>query len=85
MAIAIFLSYMAPVYLAVVAPLFLKERTERIVWIALGISVVGMLAIVLPGAFGGGARFSVLGVTAGTAPGLATRAACCCARSCGRW
>ena len=69
-AIAIFLSYMAPVYLAVVAPLFLKERTERVVWLALGISVAGMLAIVLPGAFAGGASFSVVGVTAGTAAGF---------------
>ena len=69
-AVAIFLSYMAPLYLAVLAPLFLKERTERVVWIALGISVVGMLAIVLPGAFAGGANFSVLGVTAGIGAGF---------------
>ncbi len=69
-AIAIFLSYMAPVYLAVTAPLFLKESTERIVWIALGISVIGMLAIVLPGAFGGGASLSVIGVAAGTGAGF---------------
>jgi len=45
-----FLSYMAPVYLAVVAPLFLKEHTERIVWIALGISW-WHARIVLPGPF----------------------------------
>jgi drug/metabolite transporter (DMT)-like permease len=69
-AIAIFLSYMAPLYLAVIAPIFLKERTEHIVWVALGISVVGMLAIVLPGAFAGGTRFSVLGVTAGVGAGF---------------
>ena len=69
-AIAIFLSYMAPVYLAVVAPIFFKERTERIVWLALGVSLVGMVAIVLPGAFQGGTHFSVLGVTAGTVAGF---------------
>ena len=69
-AIAIFLSYMAPVYLAVIAPLFLKERTERIVWVALGVSVMGMLAIVLPGAFAGGTSFSVAGVAAGVGAGF---------------
>ena len=59
-----------PLYLAVIAPLVLKERTERIVWVALAISVVGMLAIVLPGAFAGGTKFSVVGVTAGIGAGF---------------
>jgi DME family drug/metabolite transporter len=69
-AIAIFLSYMAPVYLAVAAPLFLKERTERIVWLALAGSVAGMLAIVLPGVLEGGTRFSAVGMVAGAVAGV---------------
>jgi len=69
-AIAIFLSYLAPVYLAVVAPFVLKTRTEPVVWAALGIALAGMAAIVLPGAVTHDAHFSVLGLTTGTAAGM---------------
>ena len=69
-AIAIFLSYLAPVYLAAAAPLFLKERSEGVVWVALGVSLAGMALIVLPGAFGRAMSFSVLGVVAGTLAGF---------------
>ena len=41
-AVAIFLSYLAPVYLAFVAPRILNEPTERIVYVALGIGLAGM-------------------------------------------
>jgi drug/metabolite transporter (DMT)-like permease len=68
--IAIFLSYLAPVYLAVVAPLVLKTRTEPVVWAALGIALAGMAAIVLPGALTRDAHFSVIGLATGTAAGM---------------
>jgi len=74
-AIAIFLSYMAPVYLAIAAPIFLKERTETAVWGAIALAMVGMAAIVLPGALIGGATFSVVGVTTGIAAGICYAAA----------
>ncbi len=69
-AIAIFLSYMAPVYIAVGAPIFLRESTEGVVWLALTIALSGMALIVLPGVVGGGPRLSLIGVTAGVAAGV---------------
>jgi drug/metabolite transporter (DMT)-like permease len=69
-AIAIFLSYLAPVYLAVVAPRVLKTRTESVVWAALGLALAGMAAIVLPGALTHDAHFSLIGLATGTAAGM---------------
>ena len=53
-AVAIFLSYLAPVYVAVVAPFLEGERTERIVWLALGVGLAGMAVILVPGLAGDG-------------------------------
>lgn len=47
-AVAIFLSYLAPVYLAVVAPLVFHERTEPVVYLALAVGVGGMALILVP-------------------------------------
>jgi drug/metabolite transporter (DMT)-like permease len=58
--VAIFLSYLAPVYLAVVAPLVFGERTERAVYFALVVALAGMAMILVPGL--AGARFSALGL-----------------------
>ena len=48
-AVAIFLSYLAPVYLAFVAPRILKEQTEPVVYVALAIGLAGMALILVPG------------------------------------
>ena len=48
-AVAIFLSYLAPVYLAFVAPRVLKEKTEPIVYVALLVGLSGMALILVPG------------------------------------
>jgi len=58
--VAIFLSYLAPVYLAVVAPLVFHERTERAVYLALGVGLGGMALILVPGL--AEARLSVAGL-----------------------
>jgi len=42
---AVLLNYMAPVFVALLAPLFLKERIERVTILALVISMVGMVMI----------------------------------------
>jgi len=73
--VAIFLSYMAPVYIAIAAPVFLKESTEPVVWVALAVALAGMAAIVLPGLFGEGQEFSAVGVVTGTAAGVCYAAA----------
>jgi len=58
--VAIFLSYLAPVYLAVVAPLVFHERTEPAVYVALVVGLGGMALILVPGL--AEARLSTLGL-----------------------
>jgi drug/metabolite transporter (DMT)-like permease len=67
---AVLLNYMAPVFVALLAPLFLKERIERVTILALVISMVGMTMISYqpdspPDSL------SLLGVIYGLAAGLA--------------
>lgn len=61
-AVAIFLSYLAPVYLAFAAPLVLKEKTERVVHVALAVGLTGMALILVPGLLLEGVRLSVAGL-----------------------
>jgi len=70
-AVAIFLSYLAPVYLAFVAPRLLRETTERIVYVALGIGVGGMALILVPGLLlEGGDKLTVAGLLYAWGAGL---------------
>jgi len=69
-AVAIFLSYLAPVYLAFVAPRVLREPTERIVYLALGIGLAGMAVILVPGLLLAGTRLSAPGLLSGWAAGV---------------
>ena len=68
-AVAIFLSYLAPVYLALVAPRVLKEATDRIVYVALAIGLAGMAVILVPGLLLEGTRLSAAGLFYGWAAG----------------
>jgi drug/metabolite transporter (DMT)-like permease len=61
-AVAIFLSYLAPVYLAFVAPRILKERTEPVVYLALVIGLAGMALILVPGLLLEGVQLSTSGL-----------------------
>ena len=69
-AVAIFLSYLAPVYLAFVAPRILKEKTEPVVYLALGIGLAGMALILVPGLLLEGVRLSAAGLLCGWAAGV---------------
>ena len=69
-ALAVFLSYMSPIYIALVAPRLLKQRTEPIVAAALTLSVVGIVVMLAPGLFDPALRVSVPGVVFGLASGL---------------
>ena len=51
-AVAIFLSYLAPVYVAFVAPHLEGGRTEAAVYAALGVGLGGMALILVPGLTG---------------------------------
>lgn len=61
-AVAIFLSYLAPLYVAVVAPRVLHEATDRIVYVALVAGLAGMALILVPGLLLEGATLSVPGL-----------------------
>jgi len=68
-AVAIFLSYLAPVYLAFVAPRILHEATDRIVYVALAIGLAGMAVILVPGLLLEGTKLSAAGLFYGWAAG----------------
>lgn len=61
-AVAIFLSYLAPVYLAFVAPRILRERTELAVYLALAVGLAGMALILVPGLVLEGVKLSASGL-----------------------
>lgn len=66
-AIAIFTSYLAPVYVAVLAPRLSGDRTEPVVIVALAVALAGMLLILAPSL--GGAGIDPGGLAAGVAAG----------------
>lgn len=61
-AVAIFLSYLAPLYLAFVAPRILHEATERVVYVALAVGLTGMALILVPGLVLKGMQLSMPGL-----------------------
>jgi len=68
---AVFTHYTAPVIVAVLAPLLISERIQKVTLISLPIAVVGMVMIVMSS---GGVRLSsthLPGILAGTASGVA--------------
>jgi DME family drug/metabolite transporter len=69
-AIAIFLSYLAPVYLAFVAPRVFRQPTEGVVYIALAIGVAGLVLILVPGVLDRGAHLSALGLSYAVGAGV---------------
>lgn len=69
-ALAVFLSYMSPIYIAVLAPRVLKQATERIVAVALLLSIAGIAVMLLPGLFAPGLRVSALGILCGLIAGV---------------
>jgi len=69
-AIGMFLVFVAPVWVAVLAPRVFKVRTEPIVYVALVVAFVGLAMILVPMLAGEGVKVSWLGVIAGTVAGL---------------
>ena len=67
-AIAIFTSYLAPVYVAVIAPRLSGDKTERVVVVALALALAGMAIILVPGLSGAG--LDAGGLAAGIAAGV---------------
>lgn len=69
-AVAIFLSYLAPVYVAFVAPYLEGGRTEKAVWLALGVGLGGMALILVPGLDGESMQLTASGLAFAMLAGL---------------
>ena len=69
-AVAIFLSYLAPIYVALIAPRLSGGKTEGVVFAALGIALAGMALILVPGLIGEGLQLTAAGVVYGVIAGL---------------
>jgi drug/metabolite transporter (DMT)-like permease len=69
-ALAVFLAYMSPIYIALVAPRLLRQRTEPVVIVALVLALAGIVVMLAPGLTDPGLRVSALGVALGLASGV---------------
>ncbi len=68
-AIGMFLLFTGPVYVALLAPRFTRQRPDRIVYPALAIALAGMATILLPGILGA-EKVSTTGVVCGVLSGV---------------
>ena len=69
-AIGLFLEFLAPVWVAILAPRIFRTSTERIVYPALLLALVGLAVILTPSLLGEGIKLSAGGVAAGLAAGF---------------
>ena len=69
-AVAVFLIFLAPLWVAVLAPRMLRQRTDRIVWPAMALAMGGLALIVVPPALGEELQLSAAGLAAGFASSL---------------
>jgi drug/metabolite transporter (DMT)-like permease len=65
-----FLVFVAPVWVAVLAPRVFNVRTEPVVYVALVVALAGLAMILVPMLAGEGVKVSWLGIIAGTVAGL---------------
>jgi drug/metabolite transporter (DMT)-like permease len=69
-AVATFLYFMQPVWIALLAPKLLGSATEKVVYVAIGVALAGLLVILIPVLSGGDADISWPGLAAGVGCGL---------------
>jgi drug/metabolite transporter (DMT)-like permease len=69
-AIATFVFFMQPVWVALLAPRLLGSATERFVYVAIGLALGGLVILLVPAALGDSVHVSVLGLAAGLASGV---------------
>lgn len=69
-AVGMFLQFLAPVWVALLAPRLTRARTEAVVYPALGIALAGLAVILWPSLRGEGVTLSRAGVAAGLAAGV---------------
>ncbi len=63
-AIAMFMLFLMPVWVALAAPRLFKSPSEPIVWPALGLALAGLAVILVPDLIGEGVKVSLLGMLA---------------------
>ena len=69
-AIAMFLVFLSPLWVALLAPAVLRQPTDRVVWPGFGIAMAGLALIVVPPAMGEALDLSAWGIAAGLVSGL---------------
>lgn len=69
-AIGMFLQFLAPVWVALIAPRVFRARTEGVVYPALAIALAGLAVILAPSLLGEGVALSPWGVAAGLLAGV---------------
>jgi drug/metabolite transporter, DME family len=69
-AVATFFLFIQPVWVALLAPRLLGSATERAVYAAIGLALVGLVIILVPTLAGEGVHASALGLAAGFGSGL---------------
>jgi drug/metabolite transporter (DMT)-like permease len=69
-AIATFFLFIQPVWIALLAPRLLRSATERVVFVAVGLALAGLVVILVPALSGNAVRLSFLGILAGFGSGF---------------
>jgi len=69
-AVGMFLIFLSPLWVALLAPVVLRQPTDRMVWPGLVIAMGGLAFIVVPAAVGEDLLFSPWGVVCGLASGV---------------
>lgn len=69
-AIGMFLQFLAPVWVALIAPRVFHSRTEGVVYPALALALAGLAVILAPSLLGEGVALSLWGVAAGLLAGV---------------
>jgi drug/metabolite transporter (DMT)-like permease len=69
-AIAMFLLFLMPLWVALIAPRVFHSPREPIVWPALGLALAGLTVVLVPDLLGGGVRLSLAGLLAALTAGF---------------
>jgi drug/metabolite transporter (DMT)-like permease len=69
-AVAMFLLFLMPLWVALIAPRVFHSSREPIVWPALGLALGGLAVILVPDLFGGGVQLTLAGLLAALATGF---------------
>jgi drug/metabolite transporter (DMT)-like permease len=69
-AIGMFLFFLSPLWVALLAPVVLRQQTDRIVWPAMAIAMGGLVFILAPPVIGKTMKLSVMGIVVGVLSGM---------------